>query len=160
MWHIFSQLSQAALNMQKDPRPNALPESLPAVKKNARIYALHLDLKPANIFVDRKDENGSGYPQHYPTIRVADFGLSAYSSLEDPRNPTARPAPDGRSDLVGLDWRGTPGFFSPVRRIPYTYCTLADRPLGTDSMEGACLPQTSKSSQYETHRSACCLGTG
>ena len=103
--------------MQQDPQPHALPESLPATNKDPRIFALHLDFKPVNIFIDRMSEEGFGYPKRYPTLRVADFGLSAYTCLEDPHNTEAAPRLDGMVDLEGLRWRGTEGYRSPVTSL-------------------------------------------
>ncbi|KAK6432594.1 hypothetical protein LTR95_011233 [Oleoguttula sp. CCFEE 5521] len=47
---------------------------------------VHRDLKPGNVFLSEPKEN---YWPSYPTARVADFGLSVYTDLEDPENPQA-----------------------------------------------------------------------
>ncbi len=79
LWHTFHSLAKVALVMEQGPFIH--PESLEP--NNGPV--LHLDIKPENIFMGKPDKKALF--AKYPTIKVADFGLSEMTDEDDPDNP-------------------------------------------------------------------------
>ena len=80
LWHTFHSFAKVALVMEQGPFTH--PESL----KPNNGPVLHIDIKPENIFLGKPDKKALF--TKYPTIKVADFGLSEMTHQEDPDNPS------------------------------------------------------------------------
>lgn len=80
LWHTFHSFAKVALVMEHGPFTH--PESLEPNDGPV----LHLDIKPENIFMGQPDKKALF--TKYPTIKVADFGLSEMTEQEDLDNPS------------------------------------------------------------------------
>ena len=72
LWHLLIQLMEAVQTLEKSP-----PTDTPVPGgKNPDSFAVHLDLKPANVLLDYSTNEDRTDPSTFPEIRVSDFGLS------------------------------------------------------------------------------------
>lgn len=79
LWHVFHSLAKAATIMEEGPFTHL--ESGDPIDWSV----IHLDLKPENLYLAQPDSVAS-FP-NYPTIKVADFGLSELTGEDDEGNP-------------------------------------------------------------------------
>jgi serine/threonine protein kinase len=116
LWHIFHGLANATLKMEGGPFGEDISSRSYG---RGQAFIIHLDMKPANLFLgDAVDEHDFHF-SNYPTVKVGDFGLAQLSSPNDARNP------------VDFRWCGTIGYRPPVRflfELPRRFC--ANRGLG------------------------------
>lgn len=92
IWHVLIQLIQGVKTLEKPPPPDTLVELSSSYRK---WFTIHLDLKPQNVLLDHPSEEGpvptawdtDVETPDYPDIRISDFGISAYTSLDDAQNP-------------------------------------------------------------------------
>lgn len=116
LWHVVHSLAKAAKALSLPPHESSLVHNHPMYNNgySRECSIIHMDLKPNNVFLDYapiddeqieamysetvSDERPDHDPIHtYPTIKMADFGLSVYSG---PRN-------------AGEFGGGTPGYYPP-----------------------------------------------
>ena len=116
LWHVAWSLAKAAKALSRPPHGSSLVHEHPLYNKgySQKCSIIHMDLKPNNIFLDYapindeqieamyseavSDEVAEHNPiDTYPTVKLADFGLSVYSG---PRN-------------AGEFGGGTPGYYPP-----------------------------------------------
>ncbi|CAK4032520.1 G2-specific kinase fin1 [Lecanosticta acicola] len=77
LWMLFLHLTESCLVMWR----GGIERNHPDWDKQI----VHMDIKPANIFLASADEKKS-FP-HYPTPKLADFGLAFETSPNDANNP-------------------------------------------------------------------------
>jgi serine/threonine protein kinase len=94
LWHTFNSLAKAAVIMEQGPFIH------PKTKKPTDWSVTHFDIKPENIHLGKPDKDAIF--ENYPTIKVADFGLTELTGGGDRYNPL-------------LFWpKGTDGYQPPV----------------------------------------------
>lgn len=93
LWHVFYSLAKVAVVMEQGPFTNL------ETKDPNDGPVIHLDIKPDNIYMGKPD--GRALFAQYPTIKVADFGLSEVTNESDLDNPR-------------MYRKGTPEYLPPV----------------------------------------------
>ena len=85
LWHVLIQLLKGIQVLEKRPPK----DSIIHIKRSWKdAFLIHLDLKPDNILLDYgTGEDGPSLDAHYPHVRIADFGISEYTSEHDDDNP-------------------------------------------------------------------------
>jgi serine/threonine protein kinase len=93
LWHVFHSLAKVAVVMEQGPFTN------PDTEKIVDGPVIHLDIKPDNVYLGKPD--GKALFPHYPTIKMADFGMSEFTHPLDALNPRRYR-------------KGTPDYYPPV----------------------------------------------
>ncbi len=132
LWHVAHSLAKAAKGLSVPPHESSLVHQHPMYNNgySRECSIIHLDLKPNNVFLGYApfgDEQidaiynepiGSAQADHdpihtYPTIKIADFGLSVYAG---PRN-------------VGEFGDGTPAYYPPEQIDRGNWFMPGNRPI-------------------------------
>ena len=101
LWHVFHSLAKVAVIMEQGPFTD------PETEQGVDGPVIHLDIKPDNAYLGKPDEKAL-FPL-YPTIKMADFGLSEITHPFDEFNP--------------LHYRkGTPDYSPPVSTFSAGLC--------------------------------------
>ncbi|EXJ72814.1 serine/threonine protein kinase [Cladophialophora psammophila CBS 110553] len=79
VWQAFNDFAQACYHMKV-----LRLDSIGARSPRGDHFVLHLDLKGENVLLG--DAPGSSKYMPYPTLKVADWGMAEYTSLDDDRN--------------------------------------------------------------------------
>ncbi|OAL23914.1 hypothetical protein AYO20_10826 [Fonsecaea nubica] len=79
VWQAFHDFAQACYHMKV-----LRLDSIGVRSPRGDHFALHLDLKAENVLLGDAPANQKSIP--YPTVKVADWGMAEYTSLDDSRN--------------------------------------------------------------------------
>ena len=79
LWHVFHSLAKVAVVMEQGPFTDLETEEASVGQM------IHLDVKPDNLYMGKPD-NMALFAK-YPTIKMADFGLSELTFEDDQDNP-------------------------------------------------------------------------
>lgn len=80
LWHCFYSFAKVAVLMEKGPFTD-LEDQRPT-----KSLVVHFDIKPDNVYMGKPSD--TAILANYPTIKVADFGLSNLTGEDDPDNPS------------------------------------------------------------------------
>ncbi|KAK5296755.1 hypothetical protein LTR99_008396 [Exophiala xenobiotica] len=132
VWHVFHRLAISCEALRDPPPVDSLAwssEVFPDEREEG--YCLHYDIKPSNVLLDYAPANVDEHD--FPLSKLSDYGLSLYSSYEDPLNPkqhfwrrtTAYAPPEQTSYGVHWKWNPTGGwiraFDDKGRRTDYVH---------------------------------------
>ncbi len=102
VWHVFHRLAISCQALHDSPAVDSLAWSRAVDPEDRKYgYCLHFDIKPSNVLLDFAPENPDEHD--FPQGKLSDYGLSLYSSYEDPTNPKDH------------WWRRTTSYAPPVR---------------------------------------------